>query len=215
MITVLVADDHPVVRSGVRNLLKDEPDIRIAAEAKTAAETMQQVQSRDFDVILLDIALPDANGIDLIERLRKHSPHSRIVMFTNAADEVKRSLEAGAVAFVSKDAPAEELKEAIHAAADGRVFVASRAARHLDSGDAPGQRETARVLPHDSLTRRELEIMLKLMAGRRNKEISLELDISEKTVATHRSRLLKKLGVDDIRGLILYGMRHGLTDWSA
>ena len=217
MITVLVADDHPVVRSGVRNLLRDDSGMRVAAEAQTAAEVLQQVRKRKFDVVLLDISLPDGSGIDLIERVRAHAPSTQIVMFTNAEQEVRRCLDAGAVAFVSKDALGEDLKLAIESAAAGRRFVSSRAARHLAPGPGvqSGSDDDRQVRAYENLSARELEIMLKLIAGRRNKEIGFELGISEKTVATHRARMLKKLGLTDMRSLMLFAMRNGLTDWSA
>lgn len=138
MIAILVADDHVVVRSGVRSLLRDDPNMRIAAEARTAAEVLQQVGTRHFDVVLLDIRLPDGDGVDLIPKVRKRAPTTRIVMFTNAEEEVRRALDAGAIGFLSKDA----------------------------------------------------------------------------LVHSHRGRMLKKLGVSDMRELMLYAMRNGLTDWA-
>ena len=203
MIRVLIADDHPVVRSGVRNLLRDDANIRVAAEAKTAAEVLQQIGSRDFDVILLDVTLPDGSGVDLIPHVRKKSPATQVVMFTNVPNEQKRALEAGAVAYLSKETPADVLIRTIESATRQ---PASKTVHQTDESSFP---------QYQQLSGRELEIMLKLIAGRRNKEIALELGISEKTVATHRARMLKKLGLADLRALMLYAVRNGLADWAS
>jgi DNA-binding NarL/FixJ family response regulator len=202
MITVLIADDHPVVRSGVRSLLRGEANIRVAAEAKTAAEVLQQLGSRDFDVILLDVTLPDGSGVDLIPHVRRKSPSTQVVMFTNVPNEQSRALEAGAVAYLSKETPADVLIKTIEAAM-------KQPARKSESAI-----ETS-FPQYEQLSGRELEIMLKPIAGRRNKEIALELGISEKTVATHRARMLRKLGLADLRALMLYAVRNGLADWSS
>lgn len=213
MITILVADDHAVVRTGVRSLLRDDPDMRVAAEARSIAEVLQQVRSRHFDVVLLDVRLPDGSGVDLIPTLRKQSPETRIVMFTNAEEEASRALAAGATGFLSKDALADDLKGAIKAAVRGGSVVSPRVARQLQSSVSEPQRN-AKSRDYDGLSGRELEILLKLVAGLRNKEIALQLGISEKTVHTHRARMLKKLGLSDMRSLMLYAMRNGLTDWA-
>lgn len=203
MIRVLIADDHPVVRSGVRNLLRGDANIRVAAEAKTAAEVLQQIGSRDFDVILLDVTLPDGSGVDLIPHVRRKSPSTQVVMFTNVPNEQSRALEAGAVAYLSKETPADVLIKTIEAAT------------RQPSPNGPQATGEMPFPQYEELSARELEIMLKLIAGRRNKEIALELAISEKTVATHRARMLKKLGLADLRALMLYAVRNGLADWSS
>ena len=206
MIRVLVADDHPVVRSGVRNLLRDETNIRVAAEARTVAEVLHQIGAREFDVLLLDVTLPDGSGIDLIADVRSKSPKTQVVMFTNVPNEQARCLELGAVAYLSKETPPDVLIKAIEAASR-QSSVTNAPPGKSEAGDPPFQQ-------YHELSRRELEIMLKLIAGKRNKEIALELDISEKTVATHRARMLKKLGLTDMRALMLYAVRQGLADWS-
>lgn len=178
--------------------------MRVAAEATTAAEVIHHIGTREFDVLLLDVALPDGSGIDLIADVRAKSPKTQVVMFTNVPNQQERCLELGAVAYLSKETPPDVLIKAIEAAS--RQRSAMNAPREK-SDDQPYQQ-------YHELSRRELEIMLKLIAGKRNKEIALELDISEKTVATHRARMLRKLGLTDMRALMLYAVRHGLADWS-
>ena len=210
MIRLLVADDHPVVRSGVRNLFRDAPDVRVAAEASTAAEVLIQIANREFDVILLDISFPDGDGLELLRTIRERRPRLPAIVFTNAADAAARSLEAGAAGFVSKEAGLEELRSAIGAATSGRIFISSRGVSAIETGE----NSTPEQLPHLRLSPRELDVMMRLVRGMRPKEIAFELNISEKTVATHRVRLLRKLNLNDTRQLLLYALRYRLTDWS-
>lgn len=210
MIELLIADDHPAIRSGVRNLLRNDPAIRVAAEAQTAADVLQQTAARTFDVLLLDLALPDGSGLDLIPVLRKRCPQLEIIVFTNLDEAMPRCIAAGAAGFVTKDAGAAEIKQAIEAVVSGRVYVTSRATRPGDERPA----DANQPLPHLRLSKRELEVMLGLVRGQRPKEIALDLAISEKTVATHRARLMTKLNVSDNRSLLMYALRVGLTDWA-
>ena len=205
MIRILVADDHPVVRSGVRNLLRDETNMRVAAEAKTAAEVLDQIGTREFDVLLLDVTLPDGSGIDLITDVRAKAPNTQVVMFTNVPNEQQRCLELGAAAYLSKETPPDILIKTIEAAS--RQPSATNTRSPLGRAGEPFRQ-------YNELSKRELEIMLKLISGKRNKEIALELAISVKTVATHRARMLKKLDLSDMRALMLYAVRQGLADWS-
>ena len=216
MIRLLVADDHPVVRSGIRNLLRDATDIRVAAEVGTASDALRELELREFDALLLDLTFPDGTGYDVLRVLRERKSDLPVIVFTNSADAAGRCVEAGARAFVSKEAGIDEIRTAINAAIAGKRFIGARAARFFDA-TASEQAVTVAgetELPHQRLSPRELDVMVKLVRGMRPKEIALELDISEKTVATHRARLMNKLGIDDNRQLLLYALRAGLTDWS-
>lgn len=201
MISILVVDDHPVIRSGVRNLLRNDAEMRIAGEARTGAETLQRVAERHYDLVLLDICLPDGNAIEIIGRVRHLSPGTRVVMFSNAPEETRRAMDAGASAFLTKDVPADELRSAIKSAiADGDVADGATAATPIRS--------------YDSLSARELEILLKIISGVRPKEVALELGISAATVYTHLHRAKAKLEIVDVRGLMVYAVRSGLLDWA-
>lgn len=209
MIELLIADDHPAIRSGVRNLLRDDKEIRVAAEAQTAADVLQKTADRSFDVVLLDLSFPDGSGLDLIPVLSRRLPKLPVVVFTNSDEAMRQCLAAGASGFVSKDAGADEIKAAIESAVSGRVYVSSRA-RNAGESNAP---DASQELPHLRLSNRELEVMLRLVRGQRAKEIAFDLGISEKTVATHRARLMTKLNLADNRSLLMYALRAGLTDW--
>lgn len=213
MIRLLVADDHPVVRSGIRSLLRDAADMRVAAEAATASDVLRLVESREFDAILLDLSFPDGTGFDVLSALRERKSRVPVIIFTNAIEAASRCVDAGAMAFVSKESGLDELRAAIQAAIGGKRYIGPRAARYVDEpGDAAAN--DGEPLPHRRLSPRELEIMLGLVRGKRPKEIAVDLSISEKTVATHRARVLKKLAVEDNRQLLLYALKAGLTDWA-
>ncbi|HYR27781.1 MAG TPA: response regulator transcription factor [Thermoanaerobaculia bacterium] len=212
MIRLLVADDHPVVRSGIRHLLREATDMRVAAEAATASDVLREVDAREFDAILLDLSFPDGTGYDVLDALRGRKSQVPVIVFTNAIDAATRCVDAGARAFVAKESGIDELRAAISAAVSGKRYVGSRSARYLDDS-APADVDGAAEL-HQDLSPRERDIMLRLVRGARPKEIARDLDISEKTVATHRARLMKKLRVDDNRQLLLYALKAGLTDWA-
>lgn len=211
MIRLLIADDHPVVRSGIRNLLRDASDMRVVAEAATAADALREMSTRDLDAVLLDLSFPDGTGFDVLREMRERKTQVPVIIFTNALDAADRCVDAGAGAFVSKEAGIDELRVAITAAVEGKRFIGARGARFVEPGTT-AQKDADQ--PHLGLSSRELEIMLMLVRGRRPKEIACDLEISEKTVATHRARLLRKLGVSDNRQLLLYALKAGLTDWS-
>lgn len=213
MIRLLVADDHPVVRSGIRGLLRDADDMRVAAEAATASDVLRLAASREFDAILLDLSFPDGTGFDVLSALRERKTRVPVIVFTNSIEAASRCVDAGAMAFVSKESGLDELRAAIHAAIGGRRYIGPRAARFVDQQPDPIPTDTD-ALPHQRLSPRELDIMLRLVRGKRPKEIAVDLSISEKTVATHRARVLKKLDVEDNRQLLLYALKAGLTDWA-
>ena len=213
MIRLLVADDHPVVRNGIRQMLRDATDMRVAAEVGTASDVLREIESREFDAILLDLSFPDGSGFDVLRALRERKLPVPVVVFTNALDAADRCVDAGARAFVSKEAGLDELRVAINAAVSGKRFIGARGARFVEESLEQGT-PTETAAPHHDLSPRELEIMLKLVRGIRPKEIAMELSISEKTVATHRARLMKKLDVEDNRQLLLYALKAGLTDWA-
>lgn len=211
MIRVLVADDHPVVREGVRRMMADAADMQVCAEVGTAADLLAQIAPSQCDAILLDITLPDGDGRELLSILQTRAPGVPVIMFTNAIDAAGACLAAGARGFVTKDAAAGDLAVAIRRAVEGEVFVSATAERFAGPGaPLPGRGDMSL---HLLLSRRELDVMLRLARGMRPKEIALELNLSPKTVDTYKSRVMKKLGVSDHRGLLVYALRAGLTLW--
>lgn len=184
-------------------MLSQDSTLTVAAEASTLAEAVSLSASEAFDVVLLDLIFPDGSALDALETLRERSPNLPVVIFSNQVDAVDRAMARGASAFVTKDSDLRELRQAIQSAVEGKPFISRGATASQGDGDAP----------HHRLSKREHQIMMKMIAGQRNKEIAFELDISEKTVATHRARLFKKMDLENLRGLLLYAVNHGLADW--
>jgi NarL family two-component system response regulator LiaR len=210
MITVLLADDHALVRHGVRSFLATQPDLDVVAEAATGAETVRQAAEHRPDVALVDLRMPATDGVEAIRQLARTSPTTRVVVLTSyeADADVLPALRAGALSYLLKDAGPEELAEAVRAAARGQAVLHPRVATrvvatlHGPRGEVPdGFRE---------LTDRELEVLRLLAEGLSNREVAARLVIGEKTVKTHVSAILAKLGLADRAQATAYAWRHGV-----
>jgi two-component system response regulator NreC len=209
---LLLVDDHAVVRSGLRMLLENEPDMLIIGEAGSAAEALQAVERLQPDVILLDIGLPDLSGIEVARQVKQRSPATAIVALTIHEDEEYffKMLEAGAVGYVPKRAAPEELIQAIQAAASGEVYLYPSLAKLLvrDFLTSEGGARSARAL--DGLTDREQEVLALLAEGEGNPEIADRLGISPKTVSRHRENIMRKLNLHSRSELVKYAIRKGI-----
>ena len=209
MIKILIVDDHPVVRRGLREMLADAGDIFIGGEAGTAAEAMQLVRAERFDVVVLDISLPGGNGIDLIDTIRRERPEARVLILTVFSEEqyAVRAIRAGAAGFLTKESAAEKLIEAIRKIASGGRYVTPELAETLASmlaGEAPGR-------PHERLSDREFEILKMLGSGKTVSQVAQELSLSVKTVSTHRTRILRKMNMKTNAELTHYAVKQGLV----
>jgi DNA-binding NarL/FixJ family response regulator len=210
MIRLMLADDHAMLREGLRSKLANSPDIEIVGEAGCAKELTASIASLKPSVIILDLKLPDANGVTLIRQIKSALPHCKIVVLT-MYDHVRyavHALESGADGFVVKGAPFEELLQAIHAVMSGNTFVsssmASKLAGHLKRGKRKGSLE--------SLSQREFEVLILLGNGLSVKEIAYQLGVSEKSVTTYRARVMDKLQMANKTDLIRYAIESGLIE---
>ena len=209
-IRILLADDHAVVRQGLRMFLSLDPDLEVIGEASNGAEAVEQAHALHPDVVLMDLVMPVKDGITAIGEIRSSLPDTEVIALTSVLEDasVVGAVRAGAIGYLLKDTQSEELRRAIKAAAGGQVQLSPAAAARL-------MREVRTPEATDTLTDRESEVLRAIAQGMANKEIARRLDISEKTVKTHVSSVLAKLGVQSRTQAALYAAQHGLADLSS
>lgn len=213
-IRVLLADDHAIVRSGIRALLDSEPDIDVVGEAEDGLEAVKLAEQTEPDVVVMDISMPKINGIAATRRIHRESPGVGILALTMHDHEAYfyEMLRAGGVGYVLKDAPPGELIQAIRAAYAGEAYLSPTVARRLVYDYT---REGERRGRLDGLTQRESEILGLVAEGLTNRQIADQLVISVKTVETHRTNLMRKLDLHDRTELVKYAIRKGLISLEA
>jgi len=208
-IRVLLADDHAVMRDGLKVLLQQAADISVVGEAADGREAVRRVQELNPDVVIMDIAMRELNGIEAARLLREKCPATRVVMLSmhSNSEHVFRALEAGAAGFVLKESAGEEVAAAVRAAHAGRRYL-SRAIAGLQL-TAPSR--AGRAGPLGSLSAREREVLQLVVEGRSSTEIAATVHLSPKTIETYRGRLMTKLGVPDVPSLVRFAIEHHLT----
>jgi DNA-binding NarL/FixJ family response regulator len=212
MVSILVADDHGIVREGLKRVLESEPDLRVCAEASDGSEVLEQVEKHRPDVVLLDITMPKLGGLEALEQLRGKRPELRVILLSMHGDRsfIQSAVSLGADGYLLKNAPPEEVISAVRAVAEGGSFFSPPVAREI----VDQLRASTRVSPKDPfalLSVREREVLLRIADGLSAKEIARELDISTKTVEAHRTSLMRKLGTRKATALVRYALRHGLV----
>jgi len=211
-ISVLLADDHVVVRRGLRALLESEPGIVVVGEAAGGVEALEMTTRLDPDVLVLDLIMPDMPGLDVLPRLRAINARTRIVVLSMHSGDayVVAALNAGAVGYVVKDASASDLVQAVHDAAAGRRFLSPPLSE--ERLEAYASRVAPSPDPYETLTGREREVLTLAARGLTNREIGRELTISRRTAETHRANLLRKLGLRGQKDLIRFALRRGIIE---
>ncbi len=211
-IRVLLADDHTIVRQGLKALLDAEPDIEVVGEAADGWEAIQQAEDLKPDVVLMDITMPRLNGLEATRRLKRILPEVRILVLTVHTNEeyVREILRAGAAGYILKEAAVGELVSAVCAVAQGDSFLSPAVSKIVVEDLARG-RDWKGETVFDTLTPREREVLQLIGEGHTNQEIAEILAISVKTVETHRAQLRRKLNIHDRAGLIHYAIRKGLV----
>ncbi|MGH8619018.1 MAG: response regulator [Burkholderiales bacterium] len=209
-IRILIADDHDIVRAGFAQFITDQGDMQVAGEAATGDEVIAKVRSEDFDVVLLDISMPQKNGIDCLRIIRQSKPALPILILSGYPEEhyAVNMLRSGANGYISKNAPPEELIRAIRIVARGKRYLSETAA---DLVSAELDRPTDKKL-HEMLSEREFQIFRKLAAGQSPTQIANELNLSVKTVSTYRSRVLEKMNLKTNADLTYYAIKNSLLD---
>jgi two-component system NarL family response regulator len=200
--SVLVVDDHALLRSGVANIINQESDLHVVAEAGNGVEAIEAYERHRPDVMLLDLRMPVMEGVEVVQRVRAQDPQARVIVLTtyDTDEEISRALKAGAKAYILKDISADNLIACIRKVLDGKTYLAPSAAAKLAEG-------VTRV----QLTPRELSALQLMASGKANKEIASELGISERTVKTHLGHLFEKLGVTSRTEAIKVASRRGLV----
>jgi DNA-binding NarL/FixJ family response regulator len=210
-VRVLIADDHALVREGIRKVLGFADDITVIGEAATAADVLTRIQAGDVDLLLLDLLMPGCNDVDLIERIVAAHPKLPILVLTMHADPhiARRALQAGALGYLTKDTSPELLIDAAHHVAAGRDYVdPSLSGALIRSLNAP-QESPAQV---SELSARERQVLLALVEGKTVIDIAATLGLAANTVSTYKARLMDKLGQASLSDLVRYALRNGLVD---
>lgn len=210
MIRILIADDHAILRAGLKHLLSDYSDISVGGEAGDGHEALAKAQAEHWDVILLDMTMPGKSGIDLIKQLKQTVPKLPILVLSMHKEDVYaiRALKAGASGYLCKDNAEEQLVSALRKVAGGGLYITATVAEKLANDMLHGDpRDTP---PHTRLSDREYQIFQLIAAGESVTEIAQELNLSVKTISTHKTHILEKMGCTNVADLVRYAIRHGL-----
>jgi two-component system, NarL family, invasion response regulator UvrY len=205
---VLIADDHAVVRTGLKQFLVEDPRIEAVGEAATGRETLEHLRAAQWDLVILDIGMPDRNGLDILQQIRASHSDTRVLVLSGYPERqyALNVLRAGAMGFIDKSAPPDELLRAVHSVLQGRRYVSATLAELL-VGELDG--DVDKPL-HARLSEREFQVFFKLAAGQSVSEIANELCLSVKTVSTYRTRILEKMNLQTNADLTSYALRNNL-----
>ena len=210
MVRILIADDHALIREGLKKILKGAQDFSVVSEAQNAREVIEEVKKQDLDVVILDISLPGKSGLELLKDLKQDYPRLPVLILSMHPEDrfAVRALKAGAAGYVTKDSAVEELVKAIRKVVNGRKYVSPALAEKLafdletDTGKPP----------HESLSDREYQVMCMIAIGKSVREIAGELFLSVSTVNTYRGRILEKMNMKTDAELIRYAVQNQLVD---
>ena len=205
MIRVLIADDHSIVRDGLKRILAATADLQVTGEAASGDAALALVKANDYDVVMLDMSMPGLSGLDLIKRLKVEKPKLRILVLSMHGEQqyAARALKAGAAGYLNKDSASDQLLGALRKIAGGGV--------HIGEAAAAGLLQASGKPAHQALSDREFEVMRLLVEGLGPTEIAERLHLSVKTVSTHKTRILEKLGLGSTAELVRYAMEHRLV----
>lgn len=208
MIRILIADDHTIMREGLKRILEGEPNIQIVAEAVDGLDALKKVRAGGIDLVLLDLSMPGRSGVDLIRQIKEELPKIPILILTMHEEEqyAVRAIRAGASGYLTKESAGLELMNAIQRIASGRPYISTTVAEQLAMDMMPAEV----ALPHKTLSDREFEIFQLLVQGKALTEIADGLFLSVKTVSTHKTRILVKMRMKNLTELVQYAVQHQL-----
>ncbi len=209
MLNLLIADDHSIVRRGLRQILDETPDLQVAGEATNGREVMEKVRARSWDALVLDLAMPGSSGFEVLKQVKEHSPTLPVLILSMHAQDqyAGRALKAGASGYLPKESAPEELVNAIRRICAGGKYLTVE--QVLQLGCLTQNAEDR--LPHESLSDREFQVLRLIASGKAVSQIGVELKLSVKTVSTYRMRLLEKMRLKNNAELTHYGVKNGLA----
>ncbi|CAN7279678.1 response regulator [Polaromonas sp. LjRoot131] len=210
MIRIVMADDHAIVREGLKRIVSSIEGMEVIGEAGNGTEVMQRVRELAFDVLLLDLSMPGRSGMELIKLIRAEKPQLRILVLSmhQELQYAVRAIKNGASGYLTKESAPAQLEQAIRKVASGGAFISAEVAEQLALGAMPG----SETVPHESLSNREFEVLQLLAAGVSLTDIGTRLNLSVKTVSTHKTNLMQKMGLQNQNELIRYALKHGLAE---
>ncbi len=210
MIRIVIADDHTIVREGLKQVLSAASDLAVVGEAQNGQEVMQRVRELEFDVLLLDMSMPGKSGIELIKQVRAEKPKLRVLVLSMHQEQqyAVRAIKAGASGYLTKESASAQLVSAIRKVAGGGAFITEAVAEQLALGAMP----QADGPPHSALSDREFQVFRLLVSGKAVSNIADELNLSVKTVSTHKARIMQKMNMSNPTELIRYALQHRLID---
>lgn len=209
-IRVLIVDDHAIVREGLKQILADTDDLEVGGEAETSLEAIKLARKQAWDLVLLDISLPDRNGLETLQQLKKEHPSLNVLMLSmyRESQYAVRALKSGAAGYLNKQSAPSQLVQAIRQVASGRKYISPELAEELAS-ELSGDRE---ALPHKALSNREYQTLCMIAGGKTVSAIAETLSLSVKTVSMYRTRLLEKMHFQNNAELTHYAIKHGLVE---
>ena len=210
MIRIVLADDHTIVREGLKQLLLGAEGFEVAAEASDAHEVMKIVRELEFDLLLLDMSMPGKSGIEIIKQVRAEKPKLRILVLTMHEERqyAIRAIRAGASGYLTKESASGQLVEAIRKVAGGGAFISAEVAEQLALGAMPD----AKGAPHEALSDREFQVFRMIAEGKSVSDIAGRLNLSVKTVSTHKANIMQKMRIETVGELIRYALAHRLVE---
>jgi len=210
VVNILIADDHAIVREGLKQIIKDDPQMVVSGEAGTGPEALDLLSKGTYDIVILDVSMPGPSGLEVLKQIKARWPELPVMMLSMYPEEqyAIRALKSGASGYLTKENAPDELVAAIRKAARGGKYISSSLAEKL----AFNLETTTKKAPHEKLSDREYEVMCMIARGKTSTEIAEELNLSVKTISTYRSRILEKLGMENNSEIIRYAIKNHLVD---
>lgn len=210
MIRIVLADDHAIVREGLKRIVGEAQGFQVVGEAADGTEVMRTVRELEFDVLVLDLSMPGRSGMELIKLVKSEKPKLKVLVLSmhQEMQYAVRAIKSGASGYLTKETAPAQLEQAIRKIAGGGAYISAEVAEQLALGAMPG----SETLPHETLSDREFQVFRALVAGDAVSDIAAALNLSVKTVSTHKANLMQKLGLANQTELVRYALKHGLAD---